>query len=192
MIYITINLMKKKQKLFNKKNKNIFENNLLKTLYQFFITVYFFHSYPTKKYKIKKGISFFFIKSKKEANSKNLTEGYFKNNKFKLERFKNKSRFIGIKNKQEIICSGWIHYGTQSRWNVEEINRDIKLNNQYLLYDFYTSKKFRNLGFYQTLLKIIQNKFQNKKLIIYTTSHNKKSIKAISKSGFTFSYQLKK
>ena len=146
MIYITINLMKKKQKLFNKKNKNIFENNLLKTLYQFFITVYFFHSYPTKKYKTKKGISFFFIKSKKEANSKNLTEDYFKNNKFKLERFKNKSRFIGIKNKQEIICSGWIHYGTQSRWNVEEINRDIKLNNQYLLYDFYTSKKFRNFA----------------------------------------------
>ena len=76
--------MKKKQKLFNKKNKTIFENNLLKTLYQFFITVYFFHSYPTKKYKTKKGISFFFIKSKKEANSKNLTEDYFKNNKFDI------------------------------------------------------------------------------------------------------------
>jgi len=164
----------------------------LKLCINFLLLFIFFILTQQKNIKLKKGFPFFFIKSKKEANSKNLTEDYFKNNKFKLERFKNKSRFIGIKNKQEIICSGWIHYGTQSRWNVEEINRDIKLNNQYLLYDFYTSKKFRNLGFYQTLLKIIQNKFQNKKLIIYTTSHNKKSIKAISKSGFTFSYQLKK
>ena len=184
--------MRKKQKATNKKIKNIFEKNLLKTLYQFFVTVYFFHSYPTVKYKIKKKISIFLIRSKKEATLKNINKDYFKNNKFKLERFKNKSRFIGIKNKQEIICSGWIHYGTQSKWNVEEINKDIKLNNQYLLYDFYTSKKYRNLGFYQTLLKIIQNKFQKKKLIIYTTSNNKKSIKAISKSGFTFSYELKK
>ena len=45
------------------------------------------------------------------------------------------------------------------------------------------------------LSNIIKNntkQISKKKLIIYTTSNNKKSIKAISKSGFTFSYELKK
>ena len=33
----------------------------------------------------------------------------------------------------EIICSGWVYFG--NKWKIEEINKNIALNNQYLLYD---------------------------------------------------------
>ena len=127
------------------------------------------------------------LKNRRE-NQKNLK--YFEKNRFKLARFKKKSKFIGLKSKNEIICSGWIYFG--NKWKIEEIDKKIKLNNQYLLYDFMTEKKFGNMSYYKLLLKIIQNKFQKRKLIIYSLSHNNKSISAIEKSGFKFIKKLKK
>ena len=97
---------------------------------------------------------------------------------------------MGLKRKNEIICSGWIYFG--NKWNVEEVNKNIFLKKQYLLYDFITEKKFRNKGFYKLLLKFIQKKFRKKKLIIYSLSHNNKSINAIKKSGFRFIKKLRK
>tara|TARA_B100001971_G_C18156661_1_gene518950 strand:+ start:145 stop:330 length:186 start_codon:yes stop_codon:yes gene_type:complete len=47
------------------------------------------------------------------------------------------------------------------------------------------------MGYYTLLLRIIQNKFQKKRLIIYALSHNNKSIRAIEKSGFKFIKKLK-
>ena len=112
------------------------------------------------------------------------------NSKFKLDRFKKGSKFIGLKQGKEIICSGWIYFGNE--WKIEEVDKNIKLKNQYLLYDFITEKKFRNMGYYKLLLRIIQNKFKKKKLVIYALSYNSKSIRAIKKSGFKFVRELKK
>ena len=80
----------------------------------------------------------------------------------------------------------------KKNWKIEEINKKIKLNKHYLLYDFITEKKFRNKGYYKLLLKIIQNKFKKRKLIIYSLSRNTKSIKAIENSGFKLINSLKR
>ena len=48
------------------------------------------------------------------------------------------------------------------------------------------------MGYYTLLLKRIQNNFFKKKLLIYTQANNKASMKAITKSGFKFKYNLKK
>ena len=101
-------------------------------------------------------MSLFIIKSPNEIKLNKTIKKYFKNSEFKLDRLKKKSKFIGLKQKNEIICSGWIYFGNE--WKIEEINKNIKLKNQYLLYDFITEKKFRNMGYYKLLLKIIQNK----------------------------------
>ena len=163
----------------------------LKLIYQFVTTVYLFQSYAKFKKINQRGITFFFIKSLKEVKVNKVIKKYFKKNKFKLNRFRKKSKFIGLRFKNEIISSGWIYFG-KDEWNVEEINKKIRLNKQYLLYDFITEKKFRNMGYYQLLLRIIQNKFQKKRLIIYALSNNKKSVRAIEKSGFKLIRKLKK
>lgn len=162
----------------------------LKSIYQFFLTIHIFKS-TQKVNKINKNkFSFFFIKSLNEVKTNKIVKRYFKEKSYKLNRFKKKSKFFGLKVKNEIICSGWIYFG--NKWNIEEINKDVNLNNQYLLYDFLTEKKFRNMGHYTLLLKIIQNKFRIKKLIIYSLSHNKISISAIKSSGFKFIKKIKK
>ena len=106
----------------------------LKLIYQFFLTIYIFESYPKYKKINKKGMSPFFVKSLKEVKVNKVIKKYFKKNKYKLDRLKNRSKFIGLKNKNEIVCSGWIYFG--NKWNIEEINEEISLNRQYLLYDF--------------------------------------------------------
>ena len=170
------------------KRTSIFK--LLKKIYQFFLTIYIFESYKKFKKVNKKRMSLFIIKSSNEIKLNKTIKKYFKNSEFKLDRLKKKSKFIGLKQKNEIICSGWIYFGNE--WKIEEINKNIKLKNQYLLYDFITEKKFRNMGYYKLLLKIIQNKFRKKKLVIYALSHNSKSIRAIKKSGFKFVKELKR
>ena len=163
---------------------------LLKSIYQFFLTVYIFESY-SKFGKINKdGISIFFAKSANKAKKNKTIKKYFEGNEFKLKRFEKKSQFIGLKRRGEIICSGWIYSG--NKWKIEEINKNIGLKNKYLLYDFLTEKKFRNMGYYKLLLKIIKNKFRKKKLMIYSLSHNSKSIRAIEKAGFKLIKKLKK
>ena len=163
---------------------------ILKLIYQFFLTIYIFESYPKYKKINKKGMSPFFVKSLKEVKVNKVIKKYFKKNKYKLNRLKNRSKFIGLKNKNEIVCSGWIYFG--NKWNIEEINEEISLNRQYLLYDFITEKKYRNKGNYKLLLRIIQNKFQKRRLVIYSLSNNTKSIRAIKKAGFRLKQKLKK
>ena len=163
---------------------------LLKSIYQFFLTVYIFESYPKFNKINKDGISIFFIKSANKAKINKTIKKYFEGDKFKLNRLKKKSKFIGLKRKNEIICSGWIYFG--NKWKIEEINKNIALKNQYLLYDFITEKKFRNMGYYKLLLQIIQNKFKTERLIIYSLSHNSKSIRAIEKTGFELIRKLKR
>jgi len=162
----------------------------LKQIYQYFLSIYIYECYPKFK-KIKKNKTLtFFIKSLSELKKNKILKKYFKENSFKLIRFKEKSKFIGLKYKNELVCSGWIYFGKE--WRIEEINKKIKLNNRYLLYDFITEKKFRNMGYYRLLLKVIKNKFHKKKLVIYSLSHNFKSIRAIESVGFKFTKKLKK
>ena len=163
---------------------------ILKSIYQFFLTINIYES-GGKLEKINRNQKkVFFIKSLNELKSKKYLQKYFEENEFKLNRLKNKSKFIGLRKKNEVICSGWVYFG--KNWKIEEINKIIKLNKHYLLYDFITEKNFRNKGYYKFLLKIIQNKFKKKKLIIYSLSHNRKSIKAIKNSGFKHINSLKK
>jgi len=162
----------------------------LKLIYQSFVTIYIFKSYKKFKKINKRNLSVFFINTSKDAKANKIINRYFENSKFKLIRFKKKSKFIGLKRKNEIVCSGWIYFG--NKWMIEEINKSITLRKQYLLYDFITEKRFRNLGYYKLLLKIIQSKFLNKKLIIYSLSWNYKSIRAIEKSGFKLFKKLRK
>lgn len=164
----------------------------LKYLYQFFITINIYE-YKSKGNKILRNrTETFFIKSVNEIKYNKQVIEYFKRYKFKLNRFKKKSKFIGLKYKNKLICSGWIFFGNNCKWNVEEINKKISLKKQYILYDFETEKELRNKGYYQLLLKFIQNKFNNKKLIIYALSHNPKSNRAIKNAGFKFKNKLKK
>ena len=172
------------------KLKSTFIYKFLKKIYQFFLTIYIFESDKKFKKVDKKRISLFIVKSFNEIKLNKTIGKYFENSKFKLDRFKKGSKFIGLKQGKEIICSGWIYVG--SEWRIEEVDKNIKLKNQYLLYDFITEKKFRNMGYYKLLLTIIQNKFIKKKLVIYALSHNSKSIRAIKKSGFKFMRELKK
>ena len=169
---------------------NSFIKKFFKSIYQFFLTIYIFESYSKFKKVNKNGMLTFFVKSSNEVKVNKAIQKYFEKNRFKLNRFKKKSKFIGLKRKNEIICSGWIYFGNE--WKIEEINKKIRLNKQYLLYDFITEKKFRNMGYYQLLLRIIQNKFQKKRLIIYALSNNNKSVRAIEKSGFKLIRKLKK
>ena len=162
----------------------------LKSIYQFFLTIYIFESFPKFKKVNKKGTSIFFIRSINQVKSNKTIKKYFEKERFKLNRFKNGCKFIGLKYKDQVVCSGWIYFG--NKWKIEEINKEIKLKNQYLLFDYRTEKKFRNMGYYKLLLRIIQNKFQKKRLVIYALSHNNKSIKAIEGSGFKLVNKMKK
>jgi len=172
------------------KFKNSFIYKLLKYIYQFFLTVYIFDSNIKFRKINKKGKLIFFIKSIKEAEKNSFLKNYFYKNNFKLKRFNEGSKFIGLRNKNEIIVSGWIYFG--NKWVIEEVNKEIRLNKRYLLYDFLTEKRFRNKGYYKLLLKTILNKFNKKKFTIYALSNNNKSIRAIEKSGFMFVKKISK
>jgi len=163
----------------------------LKLIYQFFIAVYLFESSSNPRGFRKKNISFVFVKSLKDTKANAALKKYFKKNKFQSKRLKKKSKFVGLISKGEIICSGWIYFG-KDEWNITEINKKIKLDNQYLLYDFITGVKFRNMGYYKLLLKITQKKFKKKKLLIYALSNNPRAVNAIKNSGFKFIKKINK
>ena len=133
----------------------------LKYLYQFFLTINIYEYKLSNKKNFKKKTQIFFVKSISQAKINKSTIEYFKKYKLKFKRFKNKSKFIGLKHKNKLICSGWIYFGNNCKWNIEEINKKISLNGECVLYDFETEKQFRNRGYYQLLLKIIQNKLGN-------------------------------
>lgn len=154
---------------------------ILKFLYKYFIKVYIFELKIQKKNKIK-NLNYFQL-SLKDIKKEKVFETYFKKNVSKLKRFKN-SKFIGIKNNELIIASGWQTTKNIDRWFIEEIDTKINVFNCVVLYDFNTNEEYRNKKYYQNLLKYIQNLNLNKKIIIYTTSGNKSSIRAIKAVNF--------
>ena len=150
---------------------------------KFFRSVNWYEAFDKKKIRKIKKENFKLIVLKTKNNIKKLNlEEYFKKNKFKIKRLNKKNYFLALVKKNKILSSGWIYFG--SRWKIEEIEKKIKLNSNHLLYDFETPKKLRNKGYYQSLLKLIRNRFMSKKLAIYSLSSNIKSNRAIGKSGF--------
>ena len=171
--------------------KNSYARKILKYYYKFLVTVSIFECSPINKKKINSKIKFSSVNTKNVVEKNNLLKNYFKNNKKKIKRFKH-SVFFLLVNKNEIISCGWACVEKNKKWNIEEIDKKINFKDKKILYDFETTKKYRNMGYYTLLLKRIQNNFLNKKLLIYTQVNNKASVRAIAKSGFKFKYNLKK
>lgn len=150
---------------------------------KFFLSVNWYETTNKKKTigKTKTNKKLIVLKSRTDVSKLYINE-YFKKHKTKLKRFNKKSNFLALVNQKRILCSGWIYFGL--KWNITEIDKNVYLNSQFLLFDFETPVHFRNRGYYKLLLRLIRNKFLNKKLAIYSLSHNMKSIKAIERSGF--------
>ena len=158
------------------------------SFYKHFQKIYVYEITSKKLKKLKK-LNYFFVQ---KYNSKSLfLHSYFRDNRLKIKRF-NHSKFVGIKNNNTIVCSGWIAYKKTRNWLIEEIDSRYSFKNAIVLYDFRTHNQYMNQGFYFNLLKFIQNKFLNKRIIIYTLSTNLKSIKIITKSKFNRFIILKK
>jgi len=169
------------------KDRNYFYE-VIKYFYDFikknFISINWYESSIGKKKILrKKGIKLIVLKSKKGINKLNINE-YFEKYQFKLERFRKGINFLVLVNNKEFLSSGWIYYGRE--WSISEIQKNIILKKQYLLFDFETPHDVRKKGYYTLLLKLIRYKYKNKKLVIYTQSNNAASNKAIKKSGFKF------
>ena len=171
------------------KVKNL--KKIIKYIYSFTTTMLLFEYNSIKKKTNIKKFKIFSVKSKTQAKNNYLLKTYFKDDQEKYGRFKN-SIFVFLKNKNKLTVSGWICSKKNINWNIEEIGKNITVKNKKILYDFKTIKKFRNKGYYTLILKLIQNKFIKKKLLIYTQASNKFAVKAILKSGFNLKEKLNK
>ena len=111
-------------------------------------------------------------------------KSYFTKFPSKINRLKKNFYFLVLtsKDKKKMLCSGWLYRGKS--WKITEVNKEVKLDNVLLLFDFLTPKKFRNKGYYKKILELIVYKYIGKKLAIYSLSNNIKSLKAIKKAGF--------
>ena len=156
--------------------------NLIKSLRQVLSSV---NWYETKSHKLRinksKSKKLVIIKSRREI-PEYLKDQYFAKRKNKLKRLNKDFYFLALVKKNTILSSGWIYLG--KKWNISEINKNIKLVNTLLLFDFETPKIFRDKGFYKDLLRLIKYNFSKKRLAIYSLSNNLRSVKGIEGAGF--------
>ena len=153
----------------------------------YFRTIYLFEANKNqKKLKIKN----FKLKIYKKFSSikdKNLKK--FLNSQQK-KRFQKKQYFLVLFFKNNVVTTGWMCHA--KNWHITEINKDIKIKNKVLLYDFFTLKEFRNRGYYAKILKLIRNFNTKKKFWIYCLSNNYSSKKGIENSNFKLIKKIKK
>lgn len=150
-------------------------------------TIYLFEATKNKKklnFKDFKLLIFKKFQSIKDENLKNIL------NEEKKKRLKAKHFLLVLYFKNNIVTTGWMMQGT--KWHVTEIGKEIDIKNKILLYDFFTSKKFRNRGFYSKILKLIKNLDTNKKFWIYCLANNHSSKKGIEKSNFNLIKTIRK
>tara|TARA_B100000029_G_scaffold496253_1_gene562310 strand:+ start:636 stop:1157 length:522 start_codon:yes stop_codon:yes gene_type:complete len=158
--------------------------NIIKALFN---SIYWFEIEKKKTKLIKKTREkLIIIKSHRDIKSSHF-RNYFINFPSKINRLKKNFYFLVlVSNKKgrrkEILCSGWLYRG--KKWKITEINKEVKINNLILLFDFLTPENLRNRGYYKKILELIVNKYRGKKLAIYSLSRNTKSLKAIRKAGF--------
>ena len=149
----------------------------------YFNTVYWFEI--KKKVKFPKNIpeKLIIIKSYRDVEKKKL-KNYFAYFPFKINRLKKNFYFLVLtsKNSRKILCSCWLYKGKS--WKITEVNKEVKVNNMLLLFDFLTPEKQRNKGYYKKILQLLVKKYSGRKMAIYSLSNNIKSLKAIRKAGF--------
>lgn len=152
-----------------------------------FRTIFLFEGVKNKKRLNYKDFKLIKFKKYQSIKDKNV---FFLLNADKKKRFQNKNCFFVLYFKKKVVSSGWMHEGT--KWNLLEIDKEIDIKNKILLYDFFTSKKFRNRGFYSKILKLIKNLDTNKKFWIYCLANNHSSKKGIEKSNFNLIKKIRK
>ena len=176
--------------------KNIFINtkHLIKFFYeivhQFFITLYVFELVVKKK-NLLSNRKYFTLTKQSQIKNKKIFIDHFRKNPKKITRFKH-AKFFGIEKDNKIVCYCWGAYKKTNRWHVTETNNYVNFGKSIVLFDALTLAEYRNQGFYQDLLKHIQNNFLKKKIIVYTNSSNQESIKALKKNNFKKISEIKK
>ena len=99
-----------------------------------------------------------------------------------LNRIKNNDIFYCLLLNNKIICYGW---STINPLFLSEINKSLDVGSGVLLYDFYTPKNYRRMGYYQQLLKSIIHSI-DADLFVYgfAIKSNIPSNKALMNIGF--------
>lgn len=84
------------------------------------------------------------------------------------------------------VSYGWIAY--KGNFWISEINWKIKLDTEKkcILYDFFTSEKYRGNHYYSTLLELMYSNFDFNEFYIYCLSSNKPSSKGIERAKFEY------
>ena len=159
-----------------------------KKLLSYFRTVEIYEKNSNITFKCPKGYKFEIYRNLSNIKKKEISN-YFKINKNKKKRFHNNCIFLTLSFNNNLVSSGWLFRG--KKWRITEVNRDLKVLNKFVIFDFITSPEYRNKGYYTKLLKLIIDKFKNKNILIYVLRSNKKSKKAILKAGFNFKYVLR-
>lgn len=158
--------------------------------HQFLIKLYVFELVTFKKNFLPKR-KYFTISKKKQITKKKIFIEHFEKNKKKIERFKY-AKFFGIEKDNKIVCYCWAAYKGTNKWYITEINKYVNFDKSVVLLDALTLIEYRNQGYYQDLLKYIQNNFLRKKIIVYVQSTNPKSLKATNKTNFKKIGEIKK
>lgn len=156
---------------------------LINKFLSFFRTVKLYESKKIPKNANFKNFKLHVVKKYTNVKKNKSIEEYFKIFENKKKRFKKNQYLLLLTNKNKFACSGWMTSST--KWFITEINLKIKTTNSIILFDFYTPVNMRSKGYYTKILKIILKKKRNKRLLIYSLSTNRASIKAIEKAGFT-------
>ena len=159
-------------------------------LHQFFITLYVFELVVLKKQHLPNR-KYFILTKKSQIKNKKIYINHFKKNSKKIERFQY-AKFFGIEKDNKIACYCWAAYKGTNRWYITEINKFVNFDKSVVLLDALTLIEYRNKGYYQDLLRYIQNSFLKKKIIVYVHSTNQKSLSATKKTNFKRISEIKK
>ena len=168
--------------------KKIFINtkHLIKFFYeivhQFFITLYVFELVVKKK-NLLSNRKYFTLTKQSQIKNKKIFIDHFRKNPKKITRFKY-AKFFGIEKDNKIVCYCWAGYKKTDRWYITEINKYVNFDRSVLIYNALTLAEYRNQGYYQDLLKYIQNNFLKKKIVVYIQSTKPESLKATKKTNF--------
>jgi len=163
-------------------------NKLLKKILCYFRSVEIYEKNSNLNFKCPKKYKFKIYKNFSSIKKKEISN-YFKIYKDKKKRFHNNCIFLTLSFNNNLVSSGWLFRG--KKWKITEVNRDLKVLNKIVIFDFITLPEYRNKGYYTKLLKLIIDKFKNKNILIYVLRSNRKSKNAILKAGFDFKYILR-
>tara|TARA_B100001057_G_scaffold322488_1_gene322722 strand:- start:304 stop:810 length:507 start_codon:yes stop_codon:yes gene_type:complete len=161
----------------------------LKKIKAYFQTVEVYYNKKIINYKLNENYKLNIYKSFEQIKDKKI-QNYFQDFKQKKKRFDKKQYFITMTFAKRLLSSGWMFKG--KNWYISEIDKEITLGNETVLFDFLTTVGERNKGNYSKLLSLITKRFKGHKLIIYTLQNNLYSKKGILNAGFALKKILRK